>query len=442
MSAVQDYQRLYHQLANELPGHAIDGIRQMREAAIGRFAELGFPTRKQEAWKYTRLQALEQATFAPQIDAAAAIQAEQLPLAGLDAHRLVFVDGHFHAGLSQLQGLPSGVLISELSGLLQHSASATPLQALFDAEQHGTDVLRALNQAFVTDGATITILAGTEVERPIHLVYVSSAERPQAASYGYNLVVMERDSRARLIESHVALGQAQYVNSLQTDIHLAAGAQLQHYKLQLEGEAGLHLAATRIDQGPKSQYQNHLFALGAQLMRNELGIQLNGEAASCVANGLFLAQGEQHLDMQTQTDHRAPGCSSRELYRGMADDRSRGIFNGMVKVHRDAQQSDAQLTSNNLLLSRQAEIDAKPQLEIDADDVKCAHGATIGQLDPDVLFYLRSRGIDADTARDLMLYAFANAVVEACPYGEVSGIVRQRLLQRLRGGAQLQELLT
>lgn len=441
MNAVESYQTLYHQLAEQLPGHNVAWVRAMREASLLRLKELGFPNHKQEAWKYTQLQALEKELYQPipvQRTNISDEEWQQLPLASLDASRLVFVDGHFSRAMSDMDALPPGVLISELSSLL-NSKTNQPL-AMFQNSRLAEDAIHALNDAFITDGAAINILADVQVVKPIHLQYISTAQ-DKVASYSRNIFIMEPNSRAQVIESHVALGEGKYVNNVQTDIHLAAGAQLEHYKLQLEGRAGLHFSATQVEQAQASHYQNHLFAFGSQLMRNELKLKLNGEQATCLLNGLFLAQGSQHLDMQTQIDHRSPACTSRETYRGIADEHGHGVFDGKVKVHPGAQLSDARVTSNNLLLSQGGEIDTKPQLEIFANDVKCSHGATIGQLDEDVLFYLCSRGIDKATARNLMLFAFASHNIELCPLEDIKGAARELLLKHLHNGDQLQESL-
>lgn len=443
MNAVQNYHSLYQQLAEQLPGHNVAWVREMREASLLRFAELGFPTHKQEAWKYTQLQALENDVFSSTAIEQTPISKDelpQLPLDSLEATKLVFVDGHFSRALSDMDSLPSGVLVSELSSLLNSKTKTDRPLAMFQNVQQAPDAVRALNKAFFTDGAAINILADVQVAQPIHLQYISTAQN-NAASYTYNVLIMEPNSQAKIIESHLALGEGQYVNNVQTDIHLETNAHLEHYKLQLEGEAGLHLSTTQVEQAHASQYQNHLFAFGSRLMRNELKLKFNGDQAGCLLNGLFLAQGKQHLDMQTHIDHHAPACTSREAYRGIADDKGRGVFDGKVKVHPDAQQSDARVTTNNLLLSQGAEIDAKPQLEIYADDVKCSHGATVGQLDEDVLFYLRSRGLDDATTRNLMLFAFASHSIELCQMEEIQMAARELLLKHLPNGDQLQELL-
>ncbi len=441
MNAVENYQTLYHQLADQLPGSNIAWVRAMREAALLRLEELGFPTRKQEAWKYTRLQALEKDTYYPAPIRQASISDEEwkkLPLASLDANKLLFVDGHFNRILSDIDSLPPGVLINELSSLFNRKTDRPP--PMFQNTRQAPNVVHALNNAFVFDGATINILADVQLVKPIHLQYISTAE-DKSASYTHNTIIMGPNSHAHVVESHVVLGEQSYTNNIQTHIQLGAGAQLEHHKLQLEGQAGIHLSVTQVEQDQASHYQNHLFAFGSQLMRNELKLNLNGEQASCLLNGLFLAQGKQHLDMQTQIDHRAPACTSRETYRGIADDNGHGVFDGKVKVHPDAQLSDAKVTSNNLLLSRGAEIDTKPQLEIFADDVKCSHGATIGQLDEDVLFYLRSRGIDEATSRNLMLFAFASQIIQQCPLEPLKKATHELLLKHLPGGDGLQALL-
>ncbi len=441
MNAVESYQALYWQLAEQLPGHEVAWVRAMRETALQHFAELGFPTRKQEAWKYTQLQALEKNIYHPTTSQQQFINnddCQQLPLATLDAYKLVFVDGHFNWILSDINPLPDGVVINELSNIL--NSQTKQQHPIFPLTQQTDDVLNALNNAFITTGAAINILADVQLEKPIHLQYINTIKN-KSASYSRNVVIMEPNSHAQLIESHVALGEGDYVNNVQVDIQLETGAQLQHYKLQLEGQSGMHFSETQVELASDSHYQNHLFAFGSQLMRNNIKTKLNGARAGCLLNGLFISQSKQHLEMRTHIDHHAPSCTSRETYRGIANDKSHGVFDGTVVVHPHAQKSDARVTTNNLLLSQGSEIDAKPQLEIYADDVKCSHGATIGQLDEEVLYYLRSRGIDEATSRNLMLFAFANHIIEQCPMNAFQSALHGLLLKQLQSGDQLQELL-
>ena len=436
MNTVESYQELYRQLAEDLPGHDVSWVRSMRKASLQRFSAMGLPTRKQEEWKYTPLNTRGKNLFLPLSSPSTSIEIDKwrsLPLISLDAYRLVFVDGYLSQYLTDLDALPPGLVVNSLSELFSKDVKNEELHTIFDNGKNTDDWLKALNKTFLTDGAVITVQAGAQFDKPLHLQFINTTPN-STASYICNALVLQANSHVHLLESHVAVGEVNYHNNLQTFIHLDENAQLEHYKLQLDGLATIHLANTEVEQGRDSQYRNYLFALGSSLMRNEIRIALNASGAECFLNGFFLAQNEQHLDIHTRIDHHAAQCTSRETYRGIARDRGKGIFDGLVMVHPDAQHSDARVTTNNLLLSPTAEIDAKPQLEIYADDVKCSHGATIGQLDENVLFYLRSRGIDETVAHNMLLVAFANQSVELCLQPDIKQKVHELLLHYLSGG--------
>jgi len=273
-------------------------------------------------------------------------------------------------------------------------------------EQHA---FTALNTAFISDGAFIEIGNDVVVEQPIHLLFISSGD---SISHPRNLIVAGRHARASVVESYVSLRENEYFTNAVTEIVVGEGAHIDHYKLQRESESAFHVGTVQARQERNSQLHSFSFAVGGELARTNVYTSLEGDAATCTLNGLYLTDGTQHIDNQTSIEHIAPNCPSHELYKGVLDGRSHGVFNGKVYVHPEAQKTDGKQSNNNLLLSPNARVDTKPQLEIFADDVKCTHGATVGRLDELAMFYLNSRGIGPETARMLLTYAFAADVIE------------------------------
>jgi len=291
----------------------------------------------------------------------------------------------------------------------------------------------ALNAACMTDGACIHLAKGVRLDAPIHLLFIAST--PDLAMHTRNVVLAEADSSAVIVEHHMALGTPGYFTNTVTDIVLERGARIEHHKLQQESAAAFHIAAINAELGAGSTFASTAFALGAALARVDIGVGLNGEGAECSLDGLYMADGRRHVDHHTRIDHNQPRGTSRELYKGIVGGAGRAVFNGKIIVHRDAQQSDAAQTNRNLLLSEHAEVDTKPQLEIWADDVKCSHAATIGQLDTAQIFYLRSRGMDDAAARALLTYAFAAEMVQRIELPalreRLDGLLRAKLPQPL-----------
>ncbi|MFM9271296.1 Fe-S cluster assembly protein SufD [Halomonas elongata] len=418
---MSDEQRFLDRLAerNAQRGDEPTWIAARRQAGAARFEALGFPHRRVEEWKYTDVRDIarndfvltENADFSP-----AAAAALTLPL---DAHRLTFVDGVFAPALSDLGSLPEGVQVLPLSRALEdnHEAVGGPLGRLTGVDFSS---FAALNTAFMEEGAVVRLAPRTVVDKPIVLQFLSRAGEQDVMSHPRILVEAGGRSEATLIEHHVGEAEAANFTNLVEEIILERGAILTHYKLQEAPLKDRHIASIHVEQARDSRYVSFNLNLGGGLVRNDLVSELNGEGAEAIYNGLFYGQGRQHVDNHTLVNHNAPRTFSRENYKGILDDRAHGVFNGKVIVKRDSQQIEADQSNANLLLSDRAEIDTKPELEIYADDVKCAHGATTGQLDEEAVYALRTRGIDEQTARGLLTLAFAGEVMELVDLDAVS----------------------
>jgi Fe-S cluster assembly protein SufD len=408
-----------------------DWLQALRKQGMARFQALGFPTTKNEDWHFTSVAAIAERTFPLAVREADAEptdrressrrKADAVGPAGLkhadidrfnfgekDWHTLVFVNGAFSEALSSSNGLGDGIRVSSLADAIKSGTAGIERHAgkIAAFEQH---TFTALNTAFISDGTYIELAADTVVEQPIHLVFVSEGE---GVSHPRNLIVAGRHSRATVIESYFSLRDSGYFTNPVTEISLGEGAHLDHYKVQRESESAFHVGTVQVRQARDSQFHSFSFAVGGSLARTNIYTSLDGDASTCTLNGLYLTDGAQHIDNQTSIEHIAPNCPSHELYKGVLDGRSHGVFNGKVYVHPEAQKTDGKQSNNNLLLSPTARVDTKPQLEIFADDVKCTHGATVGRLDDASMFYLNSRGIGPETARMLLTYAFAADVLE------------------------------
>lgn len=423
-------------LKTTLPGQSLAWLAAIREQGLVAFASGGFPTLRNEDWKYTSVARIEKGTFgflplaATTANAVAANEIEALSLAG--THRLVFLDGRYAPALSSADPLPAGVTVASLAAVLERD----PESLRHRLDRTGRDQrpgFAALNAACVADGCYIHLATGAVMETPIHLLFV--AREANLATHSRNLVVAEPGSRACIVEHHAALGVTEYFTNVITDIVIGQGAEIEHYKLQEESTAAFHVAAVNADLGRGSRFASSSFALGGTLARADITVGLNAEGAECVLDGLYMADGHQHLDHHTRIDHACARGTSREFYKGVLNGAARAVFNGKVIVHADAQQSDASQTNRNLLLSDHAEVDTKPQLEIWADDVKCSHAATVGQLDAEQIFYLRSRGIDNAAARAMLTYAFAAEMVERVSLAPLRTRLESLLRERLQQGA-------
>ena len=405
----------------------------VRRAAIQSFVDSGFPTRQNEDWHFTSTAAIAETEWVPLRDASGQVQADDLApfMLGLDAPRLVFVNGRYTPALSALGRLPGRIRVLDLAG---HWGEPIVEKYFGAFAPFGRDAFTALNTAFAIDGAVVYIPAETIVEKPIHILYVTDSEAAKGVTHPRTLIVAERHSVSTIIESYVSLGDATYFTNAVTEIQVMDGARLDHYRIERESERSYHVGTTEVRQGRDSRYHSFSFATGGALARVNLYTVLGGEGGETLMNGLYMLDGTQHIDHQTRIEHAAPNCASREVYKGIMDDASHGVFNGKVYVHPEAQKTDGKQTNNNVLLSETARADTKPQLEIFADDVKCTHGATVGRLDDVALFYLRSRGIGVELAKTLLTYAFAADVLERIDQPEVRQALEALTLERFVGG--------
>jgi Fe-S cluster assembly protein SufD len=418
-------------------------LREVRREAIARFAERGLPTPRDEEWKYTSIAPIAATAFDLGADATDDGLSEDAitPSCVSPAWtRLVFVNGRYSAKLSAIGPLPRGARVESLGEALITDPEMLRLHLITSASAGASDAFAALNAAFWRDGAFVYVPAGVDIAEPIQLLFVASGAGPARVDHPRSLVVLERGSRATLVESHVTLGaDASCLTNATMDFVVGAGAELDHYKIHQESRGAFHIGRAQARQARESRVDSCTITFGGRLVRNEIRVRLDAEAAACALNGLFVIGGRQHVDTHTVVDHAAPSATSRQLYKGILDGRARGVFNGRVIVRCGANGTDAHQTNKNLLLSDEAEVDSKPQLEIFADDVKCSHGAADGQLATDAVFYLKSRGLDEEAARTLLTFGFANEVLGKIRVEPVRAWVEALLTTRLCGGRVVNE---
>lgn len=431
-----DFQRV----ATALPGARAPWLAQARSAALEQFAQRGFPTIRDEEWKYTSVAAIEKHAFLALPGgggnaAAAAALVQNLALNDGSGHLLVFHNGRHAPALSAPGRLPAGATLSSLVDALEQTPEALA-PYLCDSERQ--TVFGALNSAFMADGAYLHLARGVVLEQPVHLLFITT--EAGAAIAPRNLIVAEAGAQATVIEHYAGPDGVVYFTNVVTQIFTAENAAIEHYKLQQEAAQAFHVAGIHVAQGRGSRLASHSITLGAALARNDITTAFNAPGCEATLNGLYLVGGLQHVDNHTRIDHLQPNGTSHEYYRGVLDGRSRAVFNGKVIVHPGAQKTNASQANHNLLLSRDAEIDTKPQLEIHADDVQCTHGATIGQIDDEQLFYLRSRGVEEAMARGLLIHAFAHDVIERIRVASLRSRIEQILLTRLPQGDRIKEL--
>jgi Fe-S cluster assembly protein SufD len=403
----------FSQFEREQGGSAPAWLHALRSSAIDRFAERGFPGPRDEEWRFTPLAPLLQVPFQLALARPLAAAAAVLERCGFDTgegHRLVFLNGQFSPELSRLRDLPRSVFAGNLTAALQQHPE--PVKTYLAKQARFDDLpFAALNTAFLRDGAVVIVPKDAVVAEPIHLVFVAVGDGEPAVSYPRSLILAGVNSQATLVQSYVGAADTVYLTNAVTEIVADEGALVDHYKLQRESRKAFHLEATQLRLGRSSKVASSSITLGGGWVRNEVGAVLAGEGGECTLNGLYFGGDNQLIDNHTVIDHAMPHCASHELYKGILDGKARGVFNGKIFVRQDAQKTDAKQTNKTLLLSDDATINTKPQLEIYADDVKCTHGATVGQLSAEAIFYLRARGIGLAEARGLLTYAFANDVI-------------------------------
>ena len=412
-------------------------LRQLREEAWTRFSAKGFPTTHDEDWRFTNLAKLAKTPFRRAAKTNAAHLAKEIEahrLAGA-ACQLVFVNGHFAPELSETQNLPKGLELCALSRAFECGQETCAPGGI---EQHlgryadaRRDAFAALNTALWEDGAYLRIRRGAAIEHPVHLLYISAGAGEQIMTHPRTLVVAEEHSQASVVEDYVSIGEETAFSNAVTELVAGDGAVVSHFLIECENLASFNVSTLRIEQGRAANVASHSILLGGGLVRNNVHPVLAGEGTECLINGLFVGAGHQHLDNYMLVEHARPQGASRQFYNGILAGHSRGVFHGRIVVHKDAQKTDAKQTNRNLLLNDTARIDTKPQLEIHADDVKCTHGATIGQIEEEQLFYLRSRGFPAIEARNLLLYAFAAECLDRMHEPAARAFAEKLIQQRL-----------
>lgn len=407
-------QQLLAQQPPDLPGGDLPWLHRARDTARTAVTELPVLDRRQEAWRYTDVQGLLGRQFTLASDEVAASPLPDISdwlLPTFDSHRLVFIDGRYVPRLSRIGNLPDGVNLGSLRAAL--STDPGLLSTWFgQTANHTEHVFTALNTALSNDGAFLHISEEIELERPIEVIHLSSGRQGPIVIQPRNLFVLESGASATLAERYISDADPRYFNNGLTEVSVHDHASLTHYRLQDESREAFHLSSLYLSLAGQGHYDGTTVAFGAAWSRTDYNVDFGGQGGKCTLSGLYTAGDRQLNDFHLKVRHRVPGCTSRECFKGIVYGKGRAVFDGHIRVERQAQKTDAHLSNHNLMLSRSAEVDTKPQLEIYADDVKCSHGTTIGQIDPQQLFYLRSRGIDEMMAQRMLCLGFAGEILD------------------------------
>ena len=434
----EEYLAEFERVSRENGGGAGAPLAELRQRAIARFGELGFPTKKLEEWRFTSVLPITETTFELAKSGLSDVSRAQLSRFTFDTtpfNQLVFINGQYAPQFSLLESLPSGVNAGGLGEAVDQNPELVD-QYLTRLEPYQNEAFTALNTAFLFDGAFLRIPANVIVEQPIHLLFVTTAHEAGTVHYPRVLILAGENSQACVLESYVGLHETQYFTNAVTEIIVGPNAAIDHYKLLQESLKAFHVARMHVSLDRASSFSSHAITLGGALVRNDVYALLDGEGVDCTLNGFYLANGRRLIDNHTTINHAKPNCSSHELYKGILDDEGHGVFNGKIVVQLNAQKTDAKQTNQSLLLSETALINTKPQLEILADDVKCTHGATVGQLDKDAMFYLRTRGLSYTQARSMLIHAFASDILHRIKLKPVQAQLEHVLLGQLLLPAQ------
>jgi Fe-S cluster assembly protein SufD len=426
-AAASRYTAEYQTIAPALPGQTLPWLKQLRFEALEKFSAQGFPSLREEEWRYTNVSAIEKKLFSP----SANLTTSHVDKVWLKSYQLehawsvVLVDGHFSAELSVLDGLPEAVSVMGIADALAQQPDKLQ-KYLGRAVNHSEHSFIAFNTAWFTDGLFIYVPARQVLAKPVQLLHVVTQANAMATTR--NIIIVDEMAEAKVIETFVGVDNI-YLSAAVTEVFINQNADLTLYKMQSESEKAYHFGGTYVKQARDARFTHHNFAFGGLLARSDIHTDLD-QASKCELHGLYLGVKRQHIDNHTRINHLKPHAISREMYKGVLDDRARGVFQGRVIVAEDAQKTDSQMNNRNLLLSIDAEADTKPQLEIYADDVKCGHGVTVGQLDEKSIFYLQSRSIDKETARNMLTFAFANEMVDKITIKSLHDKILEQVLIR------------
>jgi len=416
---------------DSLNGEKTPELHRIRKEALQNFSDLSLPTLKDEEWRYTNISPLLKYNFnLPPEDLKISDElVNKFLFAQIDSNILIFVNGKFSKENSKLLNLPEGTIVGSISDAVKNNPEI--IEKHFGKyASYNNQIFTALSTAYTMDGAFIYVPNGKIVEHPIHIIFITTASEDKIITQPRNLFVASEYSQVTIIEHFVSENDNIYFTNAVTEIVAEDNTVVDHYKLQEESKNAFHIARVEIDQEQKSNFTSHSISTGGAITRNNINARFNGEGGECTLNGLFLLEDKQLFDAHTLIDHANPLCNSHEHYKGILDDSSRGVFNGKVLVRQDAQKTNAFQQNNNILLSNNALVNTKPQLEIFADDVKCSHGATIGQIDKDARFYLKSRGIGEEAANAILMHAFASDVIKSMKMESVRNYLEDILSKR------------
>ena len=418
---------------DSLSGSKPDWLERSRRDALLRVREQGIPTTKDEGWRYTGLKGLIEKDFAPSAEILTAVQPEDVGeflIPGLDAYRVVLANGRYLSQLSHLDAIPAGVRAGSLREVLETHADALEGR-LTSIAGDVTHVFSAVNTAAMDDGFVLLVDEDVALDRPIEVIHLSVGREEPRVAQPRHLIVLQEGARAELIERYVSMGDSLYCTNSVMELSLGRKAELTHSRVQIESPNAFHITGLYMRLQGESRYEGVNVGLGAAWARNDLAVRFAGQGAQCRLRGLYLAGDKQVSDYHLDVDHAVPQCASDQNFKGILHGKGRAVFDGRIHVAVDAQKTDAHLSNKNLLLSRNAEVDTKPQLEIFADDVKCSHGTTVGQIEPEMLFYLRSRGISAPQARRMLCVGFAGEIIAALGQEALRDHVTEQVGQRL-----------
>ena len=417
-----------------LNGEKASEFHKLRKNAINKFNELSFPTQKDEEWKYTNISPLLKYNFSPVITKkkVSSEKINKFLFDKMEHSLLVFVNGIYSSELSNLIEIPESVIVGSLSEELKKNNPVIK-KHFGNYAKNENHFFTTLSTAFTQDGAFIYVPDGKIVEDPIHIIFLTKSEKDNVLTQPRNLFIAGKNSQVTIIEHYVSDEESIYFTNSVTEIVADENAIVDHIKLQEESKKSFHIARMEVDQERSSKFSSHLISSGAEISRNDFNARFNDVGGECMLNGLFMIEGEQLFDAHTMIDHAKPYCNSHEHYKGILEDKSRGVFNGKVMVRRDAQKTNAFQENNTILLSDDAVMNTKPQLEIFADDVKCSHGATIGKLNDEAKFYLKSRGIGEESATSILIHAFASDVITSIRIPALRDYLEEIISKRFNG---------